>query len=775
MFKVLFNRVKKSPVFAKASPGKLPTLYGLVGAFVITAGWNWYHVKYRPHLRFVLISLATWVIVYLLFLAGKALFLYIVRKTERHPFWYTEFAKSIDKLFLTASLLFLTFFSRNELLSLVYSMGILALLFFVIGRQLSRHHGASDWRIINRAVICIVFLLFILNSALQYFGFKFYILDAQSKIYNIIVFRAWSMTMLWMIGFALGALVYMGTQKWWRYLGFLIWVAAQMLVLFVWVVNAGVLYFSGLYFSPVVLEYAGESGGVIWNWLTYILLAGYFTSFAAILLVMKYILRAHNTAAKRYWKFYHYLIILMGCLVIGATSSIRSAPEFVIVRSFYNHFFVKDVKIDLPAYVLVKLERFGLKYNTEKFYIASKDDVYKKSEPLLAVKFKDTKPNIILVYLESYSSRFVDVYNNNRFKDLTPGLANFANDKNTTVFWNYYNASTPSMTGIMSQLCSFLPPTGHEELEKEKRIKKVYLSCLPQILKDNGYQYTGYITAVAKNFTNKDTLFASMGTDEVYGTAELAKIITGEPLAWGYSDHQMFPAMMEMLKKKPEPFLMMLATVDTHLPFDTAKDMVQFRNSKSNALNAYHTTDDAFRIFWEEFKASKFYDNTIVIAIADHAVFPAGVTKDIFPEAAGKVNFYDENAFMMYVPDSMLPKKIDIHSSGIDIAPSILQLLDINVPNSFEGHSIFDDRIKYPNLLGMHEFGLYINQIESDLSGEAVAKSEKRITDYNMPSEIKCEPGDYNSVTSSPLTLCEYLDFYKWKRQMFEQGRFWME
>ena len=87
---------------------------------------------------------------------------------------------------------------------------------------------------------------------------------------------------------------------------------------------------------------------MIWNWLTYILLANYVAS-ASLLLLMKYILRAHNTASKRYWKFYHYLIILTGCLVIGATSSIKSAG--ICARSFYN-IFVKDVKIDLPPYVL---------------------------------------------------------------------------------------------------------------------------------------------------------------------------------------------------------------------------------------------------------------------------------------------------------------------------------------------------------------------------------------------------------------------------------------
>ena len=766
MFKSALSHIKKL----------LPAFYGLAGAFIITAGWNWYHVKHKPYSRFILISLATWVVVYLLFVAGKRLFLYIVKRTERHHFWHTEFARSIDKLFFTASLLFLTFFSRNELLSLIYSVAILALLFFVVSRQLSGHHGAADWKIINRGVLVIVLFLFTINSVLQYFGFKFYILDAQSKIYNIIVFRAWSMTMLWMIGFALGALVYMGSKRWWRYLGILIWVIAQMCVLFIWVINAGVLYFAGLYFSPVVLQHAGESSGVIWNWLTYILLAAYFISFVALLLVVKYVVRAHNTASKRYWKFYHYLIILTGFLVIGATSSLQSAPEFVIAKSFYNYFFVKNVKMDLPPYIFGKLERFGLRYNTDKFYVASRDKIYEKSEPMLPEKFKNKKPNIILIFLESFSSRFVDVYNNNRFKNLTPGLTEFANDKNTTVFWNLYNASTPSITGNISELCSFLPPTGHEELEKEKKIKKVYLRCLPKILKNNGYQYTGFITAVQKNFANKDSLFASMGTDEVFGTAELARLIKGEPLAWGYSDHQMFPVLMDMLEKKPEPFLFMLSTVDTHLPFTSVKDVVQFRNSRSNALNAFHTTDDAFRIFWDKFKASRFYDNTIVITIADHAVFPAGVTKDIFPEDAGKVNFYDENAFMMYVPAEALakegvpqiklPTKIDLYASGIDLAPSILQLLGINTPNSFEGRSIFDDRAKYPNLLGMHEFGLYINQIDAQ---------GKRTISYNIPNEIKCSAGDYNSATSSPLTLCEYLDFYKWKRQMFEEGRFWEE
>jgi phosphoglycerol transferase MdoB-like AlkP superfamily enzyme len=177
----------------------------------------------------------------------------------------------------------------------------------------------------------------------------------------------------------------------------------------------------------------------------------------------------------------------------------------------------------------------------------------------------------------------------------------------------------------------------------------------------------------------------------------------------------------------------------------------------------FHTTDDAFLKFWQKFKISKFYQNTIVIAVADHAIFPGALTKDLFPEKAKELTYYDENFFVAYIPDNVLPKKISTYSSGIDFAPTLLQILNINVENSFEGHSIFDDRSRYPNVLGMHELGLYINQV--DINGN-------RNILYGIPSEINC-PSNYSSSSSSLFSLCDYLHFYEWKRQIFEQGRFW--
>jgi phosphoglycerol transferase MdoB-like AlkP superfamily enzyme len=528
-------------------------------------------------------------------------------------------------------------------------------------------------------------------------------------------------------------------------------------------VNLGILYYSGLYFSPIALEHLAGSGEVINNQLTYLLVGGTFVIIIFFILLVKKNLRVHGAYGLRYSSFYNYSLGLVAFAAILAISSFKNTPEQSIVQSFYKYYFGKDVERTLDLQLQKKLAKFGLIYETNQFYVNSRNEVFTPTTTkLLSDKFKSKKPNILIIELESFSGRLTGPYGT-KFSGLTPGLDEFAADKNTTVFKKYYNASTPTITGILSQFCSFLPPTGHNEIQNERKLQSHRLLCLPEVLKKHGdYKYAGYVTAVDKSFANKNGIFLSMGMDKVFGTDELANYIEGRPLSWGYSDHQMFPAVLNFMESAPEPFMYVLSTVDTHPPFDLAKDALNFGDGSKPVLNSFHTTDDAFKKFWQEFKKSKLYDDTIVVAVADHAIFPGALTTDLFKEDAQSLTYYDENFFAIYVPESVLPKNVSVYSSGIDLTPTLLQILDINVPNSFEGHSIFDSRPLYPNLLGMHELGLYINQQD---------KKGVRHVDYDVPSEIECN-GDEGNMTDK-LTLCEYLRFYEWKRQMFEEGRFW--
>lgn len=733
-------------------------------SFVIAAGWNWYHIPHRPHTKIILITLAATLIIWLAYTIGKKILLFILRKKTSHPFWVGVFPNYLNRLYLSFASLFLVFFSPYEITSLIYFSFALTIVFFTLESIFKQHPMGKDWRKINRLLFAWGMFLFIFNSICQYTAFRYYILDPGAKYYNVSLFRAWAMTAMWLGLFSASYLIYLKTTKKIRYLFIGILILLFLLFTVVWSFNIGILYFTGLNLNPTAVMHAEGSGDVLYNRTTLLLIIFGLGGLTSFFILKKKIIHYHKELPPRYWRVYHWSIIAIAIVSMVGLTSFRTAPEFAIIKSFYQFVAGQKDQVILQPIVKEKLKRFGINYQYDQFYLAHKDKTYSTSTPLLSPQLQNKKPNVIVVFLESFSSRLTSLYNPTQVPNSTPGLELMAKNPNTTIFKKYYNASTPTITGLIAQLCSFLPPTGHNEIAGENRLRSHHLLCLPKILKENGWQYANYVTAVEKDFAHKDTIFASMGTDEVYGTEELRNVVKADPLSWGFSDHQLFPAVEKIIADKKEPYLTILSTVDTHPPFTLAKDMVYYGDGKNNVLNSAHTTDDAFKIFWEKFASSSAAENTIVIAIADHAIFPTAITKDYWPDVAGKLNFYDENTFLMYVPSSTLPREVDRYSSSIDFTPTLLQVLGINTPNSFDGHSIFDDRANYPDLLGMHELGLYTNEAKADGT---------RVTKYSTPSALSCSEDDFTTDPNTPLTLCEFLNFYKWKRQMFEQGRFW--
>ncbi len=737
----------------------------LTASCIIAAGWGWYHFKHRPHSKFILLVLGTFLAVFIGYRIGKWLYHFFTARFNRHVFWQREFGLFLDSLFFYFSLLFLVFFSRNQLLSLALFLLSMGLFFLKTQRYLSLHPHAHQWKLVNRQIFVLIFFLFGFFAAVQYLAFRLANFDTYLKFHNIVLFRAWAMVMFFVLGFSVATLIYWKLKSWPRYFLLGVWSLIFILILIGWVVNINILYFTGLYFSPLMLAVAKGSGDLATNllFLTSLVLAIAFL--ITFIWVMRRIVQSYRQTSFRQWGYYSLALIAVALGSLMGLSSFQNTPEYTIAKNFYHYFRGNTAEITLDPALQNKLEKFGLFYDLNRFDLAHKDKIYLSDKKTFIPR--DEKPNVIIIFFESFSSRLTSVYNKN-FPGLTPNLEQMAADPKTTVFKNFYNAATPTINGIIAQLCSFLPPTGYSEIENNRGLQNLKLLCLPNILKKQGY-YNTYITAVPKEFENKASIFASMDTEHIYGQDELGKMIAGEPLSWGYSDHQLFDFMWKDLKfkltskKQAEPFLMMLSTVNTHAPFDLAKDMVPYGDGKNNVLNSFYTADNAFGRFWEQFKQSRYADNTIVVAVADHAAFPGADIKKLAGADGEKLSFYDENMLMMYVPQANLPKEVRTYSSSIDLAPTLLNILGVNVGTNFEGHSIFDDRQSYQNILGMHEYGLYINQEQNG----------QRKIDYQIPSQLECDAKNAIISSSTPLTLCEYLQFYKWKRQMFEQGRFW--
>lgn len=752
-------------------------IYSLLGSFVLAAGLGFYFAPHHPRIKFVIYCNIYW----LLFFAAFWIFSLIIRSAlkKRHKYWTEYFYQKLPEFFFFISLPFLAFLGRTEIMSLIIALIFFVILFFRAQKYLQTHPLAKDWQTTNKNIFLLGGFFFVLFSCLQYLAHKYYILDSDTLFHVVALLRAAAISAIWLVGFVWSQAFYHGQNGYKRYLLLIFWIACFTAAIIFWIINLGIVFGSGILLTPTVMEHASGALKVMFGRTTIISIVVALICMVLFGYLLRRSIKMHANFSYRPWFAFGYVLLGMSTLIILTVAPIKNTPEAQVIYSFYDYYFGKNETIEIDREILQKLSgNFGLTYNPNEFYVNRREKAFNTPSNLLPPKFQKQKPNIMIVFFESLSSSLTDVYTDTwqsgpaspaQQGGLTPNLKSFSENKDTTIFKNYYNASTPTVTGLLSELCSFLPPTGHREINDTGRLSKFFLRCLPNILREEGgYKKATYITAVEKDFANKGVMFKNIGVDEFYGTDELYEFIPGEPMGWGWTDHQMVSALPRFLENSPEPFLTMFSTVDSHHPYTTAQDIINFRDGKSVVLNTYHTTDNAFGIFWKWFQESRFYNNTILIVVADHAIFPASLHN--VPEYKNvpkyeTMSFYDETAFLMYVPGNILPKKVDVYSSGLDFTPTLLHLLNINAPNAFEGHSIFEDRKKYPNLLGMHEFGLYINQ---------ETRKGREIT-FDLPINLQQSCGDSPTNTSTPeLTLCEFEQFYKWKRNMLEEGRLWI-
>lgn len=626
-------------------------------------------------------------------------------------------------------------------------------------------------------------LIFILIAVFSYFTRKsfydYYLAHQVDNVFSTVLIQTFIVSVFWVASLSGVVLFYLFVKRRIRKILPIIWALAFLINIIFWFADLKFVYFSGVEITPFLTAQAKGSGGMIFNiikdpWIfIWILFA---ISIGALLRRLFKDIEKNRQNIKLFGALF-----LCGFLLAPFAAAFKDLQEYVVPSNFLSYYSQSSEPANPAAGenelgFLEKLKRFGIEYNFNRPDVSYHERVYDSSQaPLLNSEVIKSKPNILIVFLESFSNDVTSIYNS-KLPGLTPNLEKMASNPNTTIFSNYYNASTPTITGLIAELCSFIPPSGNEDMKKDGTLAEHHLQCLPEILKENGYRDIFYMHAVEKAFSNKDKVLQNAGVadEKIYGKDEVGAFIKehnlqntvgAKPLSWGWSDHQLYPVFEEMIRSAgAKPFLGMLMTIDTHVPYVNSKDVIKYPSPNANTgLNAFYTADDAFGKFWDYFLESGLKDNTILITVADHAAFPTLYVdmRDLVDGAKNKT-FFDKTIFMAYIPDSTLPKSVDTISSSIDFTPTLLHILGINPPNFFEGHSIFYDRQLYPNVLGVNEFQLYINQ--KDENGE-------RKISYDDPRFMA---GRKNKEPESELfTLTDFLSYYNWKRQVIKEGRFW--
>lgn len=309
-------------------------------------------------------------------------------------------------------------------------------------------------------------------------------------------------------------------------------------------------------------------------------------------------------------------LLIAGLMVIPIRGSFSVAPMntgfvyFHKTNAFANHAAINVIWNFL--YSLSKSSK--LKYD-EKFFdkeksIAYFSEFYKESAETTPL-FKIRKPNIILFILESFTADAIEPLGG--IKGLTPNLNQLAAEG--ILFTNFYASGDRTDKGVVSVLSAYPAQTLNSISKFPAKAEK--LPYLSRAMNSLGYT-TSFYYGGDINFANfrsylTNCQFNSMTTYDDFSSAD------GSPSKWGYHDHIVLNRAVNEIDSTQSPFFKVILTLSSHEPFDVPMEPIFKGNDEDSLfLNAIHYTDKSIGTFIDSAKKSNWWDNTVILFVADH-------------------------------------------------------------------------------------------------------------------------------------------------------------
>lgn len=287
--------------------------------------------------------------------------------------------------------------------------------------------------------------------------------------------------------------------------------------------------------------------------------------------------------------------------------------------------------------------------------------------------------NLILIYLESFNQGLSD---HPKFPELTPNLNNLSKEFQT---FKHLSSSYVTIEGIISSQCGTLLPmtAGNNTFLRSGQLLS-RMPCLGDVLNKAGYnQY--YLGGAAMEFAGKGQFFEDHGYDHVWGWEYWReKGMKQRAGVWGLSDTELFEQAFDVITSadKSRPYNVTLLTLGTHLPGYPYAECLPYKESTDDFINAIHCTDQLLGQFIEKLQDRDLLNNTLVVVVADHGVFPTPEMKSLFGSMVEERALIGITNYAKPLPD--------VAVSSYDLAPTIIDMLAIKHNASFlYGQSLF--------------------------------------------------------------------------------------
>lgn len=291
------------------------------------------------------------------------------------------------------------------------------------------------------------------------------------------------------------------------------------------------------------------------------------------------------------------------------------------------------------------------------------------------------RKNVILVTIESFGAEYMTHFGGKR--KITPNLDRLADEG--ILFTNLLATGTRTVRGLEAITLS-VPPTPGQSIVRRPGNDDLF--SLGAVLRDRGYD-TAWVYGGFGLFDNMNGFYAANGYRIVdRATMKKSEIIFSN--VWGVSDEDLYARAIREADEAHaagKPFHQHVMTTSHHRPFTFPEGRIDIP-SKSGREGAVKYSDYAIGKLIETAKTKPWFKDTLFVFVADHT---AGAARKAELDPSG----YHIPA-IFYAPDFVAPRRIEWLVSQIDIAPSILGLLNISYRSRFVGEDQLNGPVGVP-------------------------------------------------------------------------------
>jgi phosphoglycerol transferase MdoB-like AlkP superfamily enzyme len=336
----------------------------------------------------------------------------------------------------------------------------------------------------------------------------------------------------------------------------------------------------------------------------------------------------------------------------------------------------------------------------------------------------EKKLNIVLISVESLSAVYLKHFGNTQ--NITPVLDSLID--NSLFFEHFFASGTRTVRGLEA-LSLAIPPTPGQSIVKRLPTREDMFT-MGNVLKAKGYD-TKYIYGGNAFFDNMGAFFGDNGYT-VIDQSDIPKKNIHHETAWGVADEDLFTqatAEMDKSYAAGKLFFNHIMTVSNHRPYTYPEGRIDIPPSKQVREGAVKYTDWAIGKFLQDAKNKPWFAKTIFVIVADHCAKVAGKTE---------VPVMDYHIPCWIYAPGIVNARIENRLVGqIDLAPTILGLLNCNYKSKFYGYDVLKLEPGKERLF----MGTYQNVAYARDNKMVVLSPQKKIemfkVDFTSGTEIK--------------------------------------